>query len=612
MSYIERYLLEPPEEVQIATGISMLSLRHQRNQGKDYDEIGVIEDYYTDPYHPDSEKVQKDSHNARDNRDRKHLMELAMTAYDAIDVHGIATDDDVKIESIDKGEMQTELKEYSQTRRYDQLPASSADELTSQQEEMRGKMADFVTKRQEVEKRKKQDEEGHDFEDGLKKYAVKREEENISGNPFENNLKASLNESAQALMWRRSEKGIVPGALLTEEARSLLLDRLQRGHISQENLDTNPRPHLAAIEQMLTQELLAIDYDPETRKEIIKIPREYYPGRYERDGEMVSPNIQEGYGMRGHSISRTSSGELVIKPDDDTTFTDLTVTLAPPDEEIDADILDRDGNPVLEGGIQKRIKAKPILRARLTETVAGKEDEKTSLYRTREGLVVICPGGTAKCYPDDLSAQANITRKPVIYLYPRKKSKVHVELDYKGQLTNSYPQINGNSWEVIATPDGTLTVNGKQYKYLFWDGINGQVEWDWSEGFCINRKDVDTFLEKKIAQLGLNFAEAQDFITYWAPIIKQNEWSLVSFQTEKYEELAKLLIDPKPDTLIRVFMIFKKSEKQIAIPRQQLEKMKRKGFTVVEWGGSNLDELSLVANSNKTIPHHENRFEIVI
>lgn len=49
-----------------------------------------------------------------------------------------------------------------------------------------------------------------------------------------------------------------------------------------------------------------------------------------------------------------------------------------------------------------------------------------------------------------------------------------------------------------------------------------------------------------------------------------------------------LNIEPKPDTLIRVLMEFKSSTKYVDLPEQTLLTPERKGFVVVEWGGTEL------------------------
>jgi len=45
------------------------------------------------------------------------------------------------------------------------------------------------------------------------------------------------------------------------------------------------------------------------------------------------------------------------------------------------------------------------------------------------------------------------------------------------------------------------------------------------------------------------------------------------------------LIDPVPDTLLRVFMAWKPVDEAVEIPAQSLSAPARTGFTVVEWGG---------------------------
>jgi hypothetical protein len=68
-----------------------------------------------------------------------------------------------------------------------------------------------------------------------------------------------------------------------------------------------------------------------------------------------------------------------------------------------------------------------------------------------------------------------------------------------------------------------------------------------------------------------------------------NEYNLIRFETiEEQNENMPLNITPTPNTLIRVMMEFKALPFKIDIKEQQLEKVTREGFTVVEWGGSEL------------------------
>lgn len=185
------------------------------------------------------------------------------------------------------------------------------------------------------------------------------------------------------------------------------------------------------------------------------------------------------------------------------------------------------------------------------------------------------------------SAANTKSEKPVIYLYPEQEQKVSVRLDYDGELTCTYPEY-GDGWNVTAAPDGTITdENGQEYNYLYWEGENGQ-EYDFSEGFCVAGEDTAEFLEDALDRLGLTRREANEFIVYWLPRMEQNEYNLISFQSDAYTDHARLSIQPEPDTVIRVFMAYKPVENEQEISEQTLEAPERNGFTVVEWGGCEL------------------------
>ena len=108
---------------------------------------------------------------------------------------------------------------------------------------------------------------------------------------------------------------------------------------------------------------------------------------------------------------------------------------------------------------------------------------------------------------------------------------------------------------------------------------------DFSTGFCVAGKDVEEFLQDKLSYMGMNEKEINDFMVYWLPQMQDNSYNIISFQKNNYVETAVLDVTPVPDTSIRVFMAWKKSANKVDIKTQQLDKVERKGFTLVEWGG---------------------------
>ena len=177
--------------------------------------------------------------------------------------------------------------------------------------------------------------------------------------------------------------------------------------------------------------------------------------------------------------------------------------------------------------------------------------------------------------------------KPVLYLYPQEETEVSVRVELNGKLTCTYPDYD-NGWSVTASPDGILTdAKGQQYNYLYWEGET-LAAYDLSRGFCVKGRDTAAFLEEALAKLGLTRREANEFIVYWLPLMQENPYNMISFQTDIYTEAAKLEISPAPDTLIRVFMAWQGTDSYVELPPQQLTAPERTGFTVVEWGGTEL------------------------
>ncbi len=178
------------------------------------------------------------------------------------------------------------------------------------------------------------------------------------------------------------------------------------------------------------------------------------------------------------------------------------------------------------------------------------------------------------------------TEKPIIYLYPEKIQEIEVQLNYDGKLTHTYPKYN-NGWKVTANPDGTLfDAKNQEYYALYWEGKPNK-DYTINEGFVVPGEQTIDFLENSLSKLGLNRKETNEFIIYWLPKMENNPYNLIHFSTTQYEEMAKLNITPTPETLIRVMMVFKPLDNPIKIKKQNLNSMskKRKGFTVVEWGG---------------------------
>jgi len=185
-----------------------------------------------------------------------------------------------------------------------------------------------------------------------------------------------------------------------------------------------------------------------------------------------------------------------------------------------------------------------------------------------------------------MGCQEQKTAKPVIYLYPTSEQTVNVKLNYRGKITCTYPEYK-DEWIVKAQPDGALTniSDSRKYSYLYWEGTSSN-KWNMSKGFVVKGSETEKFLQEKLEYMGLTPKEYNEFIVYWLPIMQENKYNLITFAGEDYENLAQLKITPKPDSILRIMMIFKPLNKPVKVEEQKLKPFVRKGFTVVEWGGT--------------------------
>lgn len=174
--------------------------------------------------------------------------------------------------------------------------------------------------------------------------------------------------------------------------------------------------------------------------------------------------------------------------------------------------------------------------------------------------------------------------KPVIYLYPEKEEVLNVAVGADVRI--SVPEY-GSGWRnVTAQPNGRLMVDGAAYDYLFWEGLGHGPYPKINKGFVVPQADVEKTLWAQLAQQGLNEKESTDFMEFWLPLIPKTPYVRLSWlTTAQMNLLAPLTLSKQPNTLIRVFLEFEGLKKPIAIEGQQFNAPKRKGFTVVEWGG---------------------------
>lgn len=211
-------------------------------------------------------------------------------------------------------------------------------------------------------------------------------------------------------------------------------------------------------------------------------------------------------------------------------------------------------------------------------------------------IAIVCFGIDQYLKAAKAAASSITAHAPIIYLYNDSDELINVKLDLDGELTVTYPDYpTGEGWTVSAAPDGRLTdTQGEEYPFLFWEAeLN--MDYDLSKGFCVKGSDTEEFLDEVLPELGLNETEMEDFEAYWLPLMADNPYNVITFQTTAYTDAAKLDVTPEPDVVVRVNMLWYSSDDFVDIEPQVLEDMNssledRDGFVLVEWGGEIIEQ----------------------
>lgn len=174
--------------------------------------------------------------------------------------------------------------------------------------------------------------------------------------------------------------------------------------------------------------------------------------------------------------------------------------------------------------------------------------------------------------------------KPVIYLLPSSplpNVSVQLSLIPQWEFSAIYPVVPATSsadqqsvaWKVSAEPGGML-INAEDQQstpYLYWEAETtgksaaGQLPFDPSQpsltpdnSILFTLADVIPYLQKTLEQLSLGVQARTDFITYWLPSLNKHKYIALRFlPQQEYETAAPMIVEPKPDVVTRVFMLFK-------------------------------------------------------
>lgn len=160
-----------------------------------------------------------------------------------------------------------------------------------------------------------------------------------------------------------------------------------------------------------------------------------------------------------------------------------------------------------------------------------------------------------------------------------------VEFEVPQYLKESIPTYE-SGWNVEAKPDGTLIdEQGNTYDYLFYEFYTDKMYYQTEKGFTLPAEErIETFTEILDAY-GFTEEEKEDFIEFWSTELESDiDYVMYPQYTETADIAYPIKVTPKPDTLIRLWFVFKEDKGKGYI-EEEIVPFERKGKTMFEWGG---------------------------
>lgn len=186
-------------------------------------------------------------------------------------------------------------------------------------------------------------------------------------------------------------------------------------------------------------------------------------------------------------------------------------------------------------------------------------------------------------------------KKPVIYVYAQDETNMKISLDLHGYpLLFAYPEYT-SEWNFVAKPGGEIEMDGKLFNYIFWEGGNCNNVFknvNKKEGYCVSQDNLLVFMESSLDKMGFNSKEKQDFITFWYPQMKDNPFNYIHFMfNDECNVFANLACNPQPANVYRMSMLWTNVDAAMYnIQAQVFPVINRNGLTLIEWGGGNIKE----------------------
>ena len=181
--------------------------------------------------------------------------------------------------------------------------------------------------------------------------------------------------------------------------------------------------------------------------------------------------------------------------------------------------------------------------------------------------------------------------KPNIYIYDDRLSDgqirdIHIEFARPNRLIKTIPEYDaGIGWDVAVSNNGSLSLDGDKYDYLFYESRTdlGGVQTEY--GFSIPADSRRDALSQAIEGYGFNDRESEDFLDFWCDKLEPGiDYVMYPQETDTVDKMMPIDLSDEPDNIRRIWYAFAPDTGQ-NVEQFDVEPITRGGLTIVEWGG---------------------------
>lgn len=169
--------------------------------------------------------------------------------------------------------------------------------------------------------------------------------------------------------------------------------------------------------------------------------------------------------------------------------------------------------------------------------------------------------------------------KPNVYLYPTEPTDIAVRIPAWRRITESDPRYPVDGWRVKASPDGRLDTQAGPRDYLFYEMNVDTSRFQAERGWCVPGALAQASVEAAMGEMGFLPNEIADFATAWDGAFPE---AAVMTVYPQVDGLARLTVDPAPDTLLRAWFLV--ADGCQAVEPFLFEPVDRVGYHAAEWG----------------------------